>query len=170
MPSRPPQNTYVSAPNSLPRSIARIVFCSAWRRTFASTLVNAPSRKTGSPNRFVVAIGTFIPVAVERLPELPHDPVALGGRRAARHEIVVVEVHPVRAELGELVHDLHRADGRPRRLTERVASRVSHGPQAEGEVVLGPGRVGVLLRRTGGVMTGYPRAEGERECITLAER
>ena len=29
MPSRPPQNTYVSAPSSTPRSIERIVFCSA---------------------------------------------------------------------------------------------------------------------------------------------
>ena len=62
-PSRPPQNTYVVAPSSTPRSIARIVFCSAYARTLGSFAVNAPSRKTGSRNRLVVAIGTTRPVA-----------------------------------------------------------------------------------------------------------
>ena len=35
-PSRPPQNTYVRAPSSTPRSIARIVFWSAYARTLPS--------------------------------------------------------------------------------------------------------------------------------------
>ena len=39
-----------------------MVFWSAKARTRASLLVNAPSRKTGSPKRFVVAIGTFTPL------------------------------------------------------------------------------------------------------------
>src|SRR5262245_26384213 len=41
--------------------MARIVFWSAYWRTRASLLVNAPSRKTGSPNKFVVAMGTQTP-------------------------------------------------------------------------------------------------------------
>src|SRR5262245_49260485 len=41
--------------------MARIVFWSAYWRTHASLLVNAPSRKTGSPNKFVVAMGTQTP-------------------------------------------------------------------------------------------------------------
>src|SRR5215510_7379365 len=61
VPSRPPQKTYVDAPSSTPRSMERIVFCRAYWRTRASLLVNAPSRKTGSPNRFVVAMGTQTP-------------------------------------------------------------------------------------------------------------
>ena len=36
---------------------------------------------------------------VERRLELAHDPIALGRRRVARHEIVVVQVHAIRAEL-----------------------------------------------------------------------
>jgi hypothetical protein len=39
------------------------VFATAYRRTAGSLAVNAPSRKTGWENRFVVAIGTFMPVS-----------------------------------------------------------------------------------------------------------
>ena len=35
----------------------------AYRRTLRSLLVNPPSLNTGSPNRFVVAIGTTSPVS-----------------------------------------------------------------------------------------------------------
>ena len=149
----------------------RIVFWSAWRRTCASLLVNAPSRNTGSPNRFVVAIGTFIPVSSSACLEVAHDLVALGGGRVARHEVVVVEVDAVRAELGELVHDLAPARSAGRTgIAERIASGVADGPQAEGEVVLGPWSVGVLLRRTGGGHDWLSVRRGERECITLTER
>ena len=47
-PSRPPHNTKIRAPSSCPRSIARIVFRTAYSRTRRSLAVNAPSRNTGS--------------------------------------------------------------------------------------------------------------------------
>src|SRR5712691_9744977 len=86
--------------------MAAIVFWSAYARTFASLLVNAPSRKTGSENRLVVAIGTRRPVVWSA--------------------------------------DLNSRTG-PHRLAERITARVANGPQAEGEVVFRPRRVGVLL-------------------------
>src|SRR2546425_2426030 len=60
-PWRPPHKTKIFAPSAAPKSIARIVFCSAYARTRASFAVNAPSRNTGSKNRFTVAIGTTMP-------------------------------------------------------------------------------------------------------------
>jgi hypothetical protein len=59
-----------------------------------------------------------------------------------------VEVHPVRAELGELADRVRRVERRAHRVAERVAAHVAHGPQAEGEAVLGARRVGVV--RCGG--------------------
>ena len=86
------------------------------------------------------------PRLLERRLEVLHDLVALGRGRVARNEIVVVQVHAISAELGELVDDLHGAYLRPRRFAEGIASGIAHGPQAEGEVVLRSGRVGVLCR------------------------
>ena len=127
----------MSAPSSTPRSIAFIVFCKAYWRTRASLLVNAPSRKTGSPNRFVVAIGTLTPESCERLFELADDLVALGGGGVARNEIVVVQVHAVGAELTELADDLVRRDRWTNRIAEWVAAGIADGPEAKREVVLG---------------------------------
>jgi hypothetical protein len=62
-PSRPPHITYTSAPSSAPRSIASHVFFTPNRRTCGSLAVNAPSLKIGREKRFVVAIGTFMPVS-----------------------------------------------------------------------------------------------------------
>src|ERR1019366_4337283 len=58
VPSLPAQRTKTFAPSSAPRSIARIVFCSAYARTSGSFAVKAPSRKTGWKNRLTVAMGT----------------------------------------------------------------------------------------------------------------
>ncbi len=79
----------------------------------------------------------------ERLLEVLDDLVALGSARVDRHEVVVVEVDAVGAHLAEQVHDLDRAQHRPHRLAERVAPRVADRPQAERELVLGLGCVGV---------------------------
>jgi hypothetical protein len=73
---------------------------------------------------------------VQRRPEPRHDPVALGRRRAPRHEVVVVEADAPRAELGEPAHGLDGVQGRARRPAERVAAGIAHGPQSEGELVL----------------------------------
>ena len=108
-------------------------------RTCRSLLVNAPSRKTGSPNRFVVAIGTFTPDCGERGLELAHDAVAIGRRGVARDEIVVVKIHAVGAELAELLDDAVRAIAGPDGVAERIAARVADGPEPEREVVLGCG-------------------------------
>src|SRR5204862_3678320 len=72
------------------------------------------------------------------------DLVAFGGTRAGRHQIVVVQIHAVRAELGELAHDRRRRQRRPDRLTEWIASGIADGPEPEGEVVLRPWLIAVL--------------------------
>ena len=66
-PSRPPQNTYVSAPSSAARSRLRITLRRAYRRMSRSLEVNAPSLNTGWVNRLVVAIGTIMPVSSSAL-------------------------------------------------------------------------------------------------------
>ena len=80
-----------------------------------------------------------MPRVRERRLELAHDPVAVGRRRIARHEVVVVEIHAVRAELAELLDDVDGRDRRAHRIAERIAADVADGPEAEGEVVLGVG-------------------------------
>ena len=45
----------------------RITLASANRRTARSFAVNAPSLKTGCPNRFVVAVVTTVPVSSRAL-------------------------------------------------------------------------------------------------------
>ena len=48
-----------------------------------------------------------------------------------------MEVHAVRAEIGQPVHRLDRVERRADLVAERIAARVADGPQAEREVVLG---------------------------------
>ena len=76
---------------------------------------------------------------VERLAEVAHDAVALGGGGVDRHEVVVVEVDAPRAELGEAVHGRHRIERRPHELAERIAAAVADGPETEREFVCGCG-------------------------------
>ena len=75
---------------------------------------------------------------VERRAEAPDDRVALGRRRAERHEVVVVQADAVRSQRSELAHALHGVERGARRLAERVAPDVAHGPETEGEAMLGP--------------------------------
>ena len=79
----------------------------------------------------------------QRLLEVANDLVALGRGRVARHEIVVVQVDAVRAELAELADDLRRRDGRTHGIAERIAPWIADRPQAEGEVVFRLWRVRV---------------------------
>ena len=63
IPSRPPHSTNTSAPSSPPSSIASQAFLTDSRRIAGSLAVNAPSLKTGRQKRFVVTMGTCMPVA-----------------------------------------------------------------------------------------------------------
>src|SRR6266516_4824338 len=81
---------------------------------------------------------------LERRLELPHDPVALAGGGVHRHEVVVVQVHAVGTQLGELVNDSGGRDRRADRLAERIAARVPHRPETEREMMLRLRRVRVL--------------------------
>ena len=75
--------------------------------------------------------------------ELADDAVALGRGRAEWHEVVVVEVDPPRADLGELRDGAVGVRGGARRVAERVAAGVADRPEAEAELVGGLGSVGV---------------------------
>ena len=101
--------------------------------------MNAPSLNTGFEKRFVVAIGTFMPVSSSARRKRFRISSRSAGRRAGRHEVVVVEADAVRADVGEVVHRVDRVERRPRLVAERVAAAVADGPQAEGEVVVGSG-------------------------------
>ena len=90
-------------------------------------------------NRLVVAIGTFMPVSSRAWRKRFTMASRSRGRRAEGHEVVVVEVDAVGAELGQPVHRLDRVERRPHLVAERIAARVADGPQTEGEVVLGLG-------------------------------
>ena len=63
IPSRPPHSTNTFAPTSAPSSVASQAFLTESRRTGGSLAVKAPSLKTGRQKRFVVTMGTCIPVA-----------------------------------------------------------------------------------------------------------
>jgi hypothetical protein len=80
------------------------------------------------------------PRLVERAGEAGDDPVALDRGGAPRHEVVVVQAHAPRAELGQPVHGLDRIERRPRRGAERIAPGVADRPQPEAEAVLRPRR------------------------------
>ena len=108
---------------------------SAYLRTERSLLVNAPSLNTGWKNRLVVTIGTIMPVsssvARKRLINRSRSPSA----EPERHEVVVVEAHAIRPELGQPVHRLDRVEGRAGRVAERVARLPPDRPQAERELI-----------------------------------
>src|SRR5690349_17654775 len=71
----------------------------------------------------------------QRLLEAGDDLVALLRSGVKRHQVVVVQVHPVRAQLAELRDDPLGRDGRAHRLTKRVAPGVADRPQAKGKLV-----------------------------------
>ena len=73
----------------------------------------------------------------QRFFEVFDNLLALSSRGINRHEVVVVEVDAVCADLSQKVDDF---DGRERlahRMPKRIAANVAHRPQAEGEFVLG---------------------------------
>src|SRR5881394_623487 len=114
--------------------MASRVLRSASLRTCGSLAENAPSLNTGFEKRLVVAIGTFMPVS-SRAPEPLDDLLALGGGRAGRHEVVIVEVHAARAELGELGDGVDGVERGPGLVPERVPPAVADRPQPEREAV-----------------------------------
>ena len=125
-----PRRRTSAAPSSAARSRLRITLRSAKRRTERSLDVNPPSLKTGCENRFVVTIGTTSPVssnaALKRAISRSRSP-DVGPER---DQVVVVERHAPRAELGEPVDGVDRVDRRARRGAERIArpaSRRSRG-------------------------------------------
>jgi hypothetical protein len=61
-------------------------------------------------------------VFVQGAPEAGDDAVALRGGGAVGHQVVVVEVDAVGAELGELGDRVRRVEGRPGGFAERVAA------------------------------------------------
>jgi hypothetical protein len=82
-------------------------------------------------------------VIVTRFAKLAHDPVALRRRGVDGHEVVVVEVDAPCAHLGEQAHDLDRRARRPDEVAERIAPAMADGPETEGELVLGTGKIGI---------------------------
>ena len=105
----------------------------------ALLLVNAPSLKTGSEKRLVVAIGTTQAVVLEGFLEVLADLRVLLRRGVDGDQVVVVEVDAVRADFAEQVDDLHGGDGFADGPAERVAAGVADGPEAEGEFHFGVG-------------------------------
>ncbi len=73
---------------------------------------------------------------VQGVLELRDDLVATAGVATERHQVVVVERDPVRAQLGQPVHRLDRVERTSGRVAERVAGRPADRPQAEGELVV----------------------------------
>jgi len=76
-------------------------------------------------------------VVAECLLERARDAVALAGGGADRHEIVVVQVDALRAELGELADGFGRFPWGAGRQAEGIGTDIPDGPETEGELVLG---------------------------------
>ena len=75
------------------------------------------------------------PGSIERGTELVDDAVALARAGADGHEIVVVQRHAVRPELGQLLDGDDRIEGWPGRVAERIAPGVPDGPESEREPI-----------------------------------
>ena len=115
----------------------RITLRSAKRRMSRLLLVNAPALKTGWLNRLVVAVVTDEPGVGQALLEPLDDRVAGRVVAAERDDVVVVEVHAVGAELGQLLQRVDGVHRRPGGAAERVDALPADGPQTEGELVVG---------------------------------
>src|SRR5690606_42145214 len=87
---------------------------------------------TSSPRRRASDLGL-----VQGLAEPGDVLIALGRRGAERDQVIVVEVQPVGAELGQAVHRLYRVQRRTSLGPERVAGLPAHSAQAERELVGG---------------------------------
>ncbi len=74
--------------------------------------------------------------------EFLDDPIALGWCGIDRNEIVVVQVHTPRANLGEHGNGIVWREGGADDVAKRIAAAIADGPESEGELVLGEGSVG----------------------------
>src|SRR5205085_2054177 len=54
--------------------------------------------------------------------------------------------HTIRAQLGELLHNARRSEGRAHGVTEGIATDVTYRPEAKGEMVLRARRISVVPR------------------------
>ena len=75
----------------------------------------------------------------QRLAERGDALVPLGRGGVEGEHVVVVEVHPVGAEFGQLVHGPLGGHGRPHGRAEHIHSLPAHRPDAEREAVLARG-------------------------------
>jgi hypothetical protein len=101
MPSRPPHITYTSAPelgaeiDGLERLLHRVPADCRVVGGERAVLEHRLAEQVGGGHRHLHA------GLVERRTELLDDALALGCGRTERHQVVVVEVHSVRAEFGK---------------------------------------------------------------------
>src|SRR5689334_20142953 len=72
---------------------------------------------------------------IERLLEVAHDAIPLSGRGVKGHQVVVVEVHAIRAQFAQLMHDIDWVQRRAHRLTEGVGPDTAHRPETKGKLV-----------------------------------
>jgi hypothetical protein len=76
--------------------------------------------------------------------EAGDDLVALLRGGIERHQVVVMQIHAIRAQLAQLGHDPLGCDGRAHRIAKRVAPHIPYRPKAKGELVFLAG--GKLIR------------------------
>jgi hypothetical protein len=72
-------------------------------------------------------------VILQSLFKARNDVVALARRGIDRHEIIVMEIHPICPDFTEHIGDLHRRDRLAHRPTKRIATNVSHRPKPKRE-------------------------------------
>jgi len=77
---------------------------------------------------------------VERHPETLHDGLTLGRRRPERHQVVVMEVDSVCAQIGEVVDDIDGIERGSYLQPERIPAPVADRPESEGEAMFRKGR------------------------------
>ena len=121
------------------RGRSRRASCAArGRRICGSLAVNAPSLNTGLREQ---VRRRHRHLHARSSSSAARNRLRIASRSAAvrpgRDQVVVVEVHAVRAEVGEPLHGLDRVERRPGLVAERVAAPVPDRPEPEREVVLG---------------------------------
>src|SRR5260221_9997721 len=99
----------------------------------------------------------------QRLFEVAHNLIALGGRGVDGRQVVVVRVYAPGAGLGQQLHQRRRREWVAHRQAEWIAAGVAYGPQAKAEFVLwtrfkAVNRVASLLR-TGESVDAPPPAD-----------
>ena len=106
------------------------------RRGRAASLdVKAPSLKTGSVKRFVVAIGTVMPVSSSAV----RNSLTMRSRSCGVASIgtrsLSWKLTPHAPSFASLCTARHRIERRPDEVPERVAAAIADRPEAEGEFV-----------------------------------